>query len=121
MPAVPTLRPFTMPVADPTVAELPLAVHRPPDGRSVSVVVEPTHTCSEPDITPGTGFTVNIAVVVQPAPSEYVISELPVVCADTIPDDDPIVAMAGADEVHVPPTAGSVKVTLPPTHAVRLP
>jgi hypothetical protein len=65
----PGLTPLTIPVENPTVAtpvELLLQVTPVED---VSVRVEPTHTADAPLMLEGSGFTVTVATVVQPAPT----------------------------------------------------
>jgi hypothetical protein len=44
--------------------------HIPPGMASLSVVVDPIHTCNAPVMAVGAAFTVTLAVAVQPAPSE---------------------------------------------------
>ena len=63
MVALPAERPFTIPVVAPTgaVPEALLA-HVPPEVASVSVVLSPRHTPSEPAIAAGVGLTVTGAV-----------------------------------------------------------
>lgn len=63
--------PFTIPVAEPTVAieVLPL-VHVPPLVVLLSVAVWPTHKPMLPVMPAGAGFTVIGFVTVQPVPSE---------------------------------------------------
>ena len=65
---VPTVPPFTIPVADPIVALVLLLVHVPPPVASLNVVVSPKHTLRSPSIAVGTGFTVTTAVALQPVP-----------------------------------------------------
>ena len=64
--SVPGMIPVTIPLVMPTFALLLFAVHVPPAGVELSVVVNPTHTFSVPVIVVGFGFTVTTAVIVQP-------------------------------------------------------
>ena len=64
---VPAVPPVT--VTEPAIVILPVPVpvlHVPPPGVSLSVVVEPEQTVSEPIIGTGKVFTVTTAVVIQP-------------------------------------------------------
>ena len=68
---MPDETPVTTPVLLTTVATpvLPLD-HVPPVVPSVKVIVEPAQNAVEVEIAAGVAFTVTIAVVVQPVPSE---------------------------------------------------
>ena len=64
-------KPETVPVLLSMVATLvALLAHVPPTVRSLSVVAEPAHTSVVPEIKPGTGFTVTIAVALHPEAKE---------------------------------------------------
>lgn len=64
---VPAVTPVIAPVAASAVAtEGVLLPHVPPGVASVSVTVEPGHTCKLPPIADGSGSTVRIAVLMQP-------------------------------------------------------
>ena len=63
---VPTLFPVTIPVADAMIACVLLLLQVPPDAASVKCVVNPRQTPRTPLIAPGNGFTVTIAIVIQP-------------------------------------------------------
>jgi hypothetical protein len=65
----PAVTPVATPVPDIIVALPLLAIHVPPAVASVRGVVSPTHTWRLPFITPGSGFTVTVAVTIQPVPS----------------------------------------------------
>jgi hypothetical protein len=56
-----------MPVVEPTVAFPLLMLHVPPPA-SDRVVVNPAHTARLPMIAVGSGYTVTIAVMIQPVP-----------------------------------------------------
>jgi hypothetical protein len=47
-----------------------LLLHVPPVVVLLTVVVSPAHTCSVPVMAAGSGFTVTVAVRIQPVPSE---------------------------------------------------
>jgi len=59
-----------MPDVEPTVALLLLLLQVPPVVVSLRVVVALMQTCAVPVISPGSGFTVTVAVTVQPVPRE---------------------------------------------------
>ena len=65
--------PPAIPVTTPVVEIVPAAVfpllHVPPPVPSVNAVVSPTHTSKVPLIAPGNGFTVTVAVTIQPEPN----------------------------------------------------
>lgn len=64
---VPAIRPFTVPVAEPTVATAVLLLLQVPPGvASDKVAVDPIQTDEIPLIEPGNGFTVRIAAALQP-------------------------------------------------------
>ena len=63
---VPAVTPVTIPVDDPTVALPLLLLHVPPAGVEFNVVVKPTQTLKTPVIAVGFGFTVTMAVLIQP-------------------------------------------------------
>ena len=86
--SVPAVTPATVP--DITVALVLLLVHAPPPA-SVRVMVLFWHTAFGPEGIPGKPFTVTVAVVLQPAPSEYVIIVVPGPIPVTIPLPEPIV------------------------------
>jgi hypothetical protein len=68
---VPEDTPVTTPVPLTTVATVVLPLdHVPPVVPSVNVIVEPAQNDVEVEIAGGVVFTVTIAVVVQPVPSE---------------------------------------------------
>ena len=67
---VPVVNPFTIPLAEPTLAlNGMLLVHVPPVIASLRVVVAPRHTPGFPVIAGGKGFTVIIAAFKQPVAS----------------------------------------------------
>jgi hypothetical protein len=68
MVAVPEATPPTIPVPDPTVAtDVLLLIQVPPDETSLNDIFDPTHTAVGPVMADGIGFTVTMAVVLQPA------------------------------------------------------
>lgn len=69
--AVPVVTPVIVPVVAPAVAVVVLLlVQLPPVVASLSVDVAPMHTTAVPVIAAGNGFTVTVAVFVQPVPNE---------------------------------------------------
>jgi hypothetical protein len=90
---MPLLKPFTMPVALPTVAMLVLAlVHRPPLNDEDKVVLLPLQINKVPVMVPPEALTVISVVVVQPVVRVNVISVVPADIPVTSPDVAPIVA-----------------------------
>jgi len=119
--AVPGNKPVTMPVAAPTVAAAKgVVLHVPPEMESVSVIDKPWQTAPGPEIGGGAGLTVTVIVVVQ-LPSEYVITVVPALTPNTIPDDEPTVATAGVPLLHVPPAIDSLSEVVAPSQTVGVP
>jgi hypothetical protein len=75
----------------------------PPDVVLLRHAVAPMHTELVPVIAAGAGDTKTVVVLVQPEPSEYVITELPVATPHTTPVVEPMTATAVLLLVHVPP------------------
>ena len=104
-----------MPVNEPMPAmDGEVLLHTPPVVASDSVVIDPSHTTGVPVIALGFALMVNVAVVMQPEPNEYVITGLPVAIAVTAPDGD-TVARKGLLLVHVPPEGVPISEPVPPT------
>ena len=121
MVAVPTATPFTIPVADPTVAiEMLLLDHDPPV-EVESAVVCATHNPKVPVMAPGAGLTVIDLVTVQPVPREYVIVTVPERIPDTKPDDEPTPPIAGLLLVQRPPVTASASGDVVPAQTVDAP
>jgi len=88
----------------------------PPPVRSARVIVCPTHTVPGPVIGNGIGLTVTVYVRLQPVGNVYTITAVPGFTPNTIPVDEPTVALP-LDVVHVPPgLVGQVSVVVLPTH-----
>lgn len=60
---VPSALPVTVPVVEPIVTLVLLALQVPLPERSVSVVLEPIQTVNEPEIAAGAGLMVTVARV----------------------------------------------------------
>jgi hypothetical protein len=92
----------------------------PPPVALVSVVVSPRHTDIGPVIKVGSGFTVTVAVTLQPVPNEYVISAVP---ADTpqVTPPVPAVATAGLLLLHAPPVVVLLSVVQALSHITMVP
>ena len=73
MVVVPAVTPVIMPAVLMVATDGVLLLHVPPMVVLLTVVVSPAHTCSVPVMVAGSGFTVTVAVRIQPVPSEYVI------------------------------------------------
>jgi hypothetical protein len=120
IPEVPALLPLTTPEAGMTVAAVPETLQLPPRGVLLNVVVDPIHTFNAPVITDGTGLTVTVAVLEQPAPSEYVMTVVPGADPVTMPDV-PIPATDGVALLHAPPLIALLSAVVEPGHTVRVP
>jgi hypothetical protein len=106
----------------PVVATAVLLLLQVPEGvASLSVVAEPAQTVNVPVIAAGTGFTVIIVVTRQPVGNEYEMLAVPAVTPDTMPDDEPTVAIAVALLVQVPPVVASPSVVVKPLHTLVAP
>lgn len=118
---VPEPKAVTAPDVPPTTAMylLPLA-HTPPGVPLLNVIVLPTHTVAGPVIAVGDGTTVTVVLAVHPAIS-YTQVKIPPVMPVTIPEEDPIVAVAVELPLHVPPTIASYNVNVWPVHTCPLP
>lgn len=121
MVAGPGVTPDTVPLV-PTVAivtgEL---LHVPPEDVSVSTVVAPWQTVDAPPITAGCGFTVTVAVRIQPV--ELRVKSMMDVPLDT-PLTTPVLPIVATDNellLHVPDPEGSVSEVVPPTHTTGVP
>jgi hypothetical protein len=97
-----------------------LLLQVPPVTASVRIVVEAWHTVKLPVIAAGNGFTVKIAVVVQPVGKVYVILVVPASIPDTTPPAS-IVATVVILLAHVPPAVASVSVVVRPWQTLSVP
>jgi len=105
-------------VVELTVAKpvYPTSLHVPGPTPSVSVIVDPTHTCGEVGlIAGGAGLTVSVRDTLQMPPVVATIVTVPDETPANVPENEPIVAIEGDIEVHVTPLAELVKVTELPT------
>ena len=115
MKAVPAEIPATVPEDDPTEATPGSPeLHVPPGETSAKVVDAPTHIPDAPVIGE-TEFTVIVRDTMQ-LPILYVIAAYPPETPVTSPDKEPIVAIPGVAETHVPPGMPSSSVTVAPMH-----
>ena len=112
--------PYTAPV-EPTVAPPILLLVHVPLPELDSTVVEPVQTFNAPVIGDGNAFTVNCAVLVQPAPVVYDMVVLPAAIPVTMPDDVPIVPAAAFTLLHTPPDILPVSVVVAPGHMLSEP
>ncbi len=114
----PLLTPVTTPVV---VFTLPteglLDDHVPPEEALAKEVEDPTHTVLLPVIDAGTTLTVICFTDAHPvAVRAYVIVEVPADPPETIPVEEPILAIDGNELLHVPPLVVFEYVTFAPTH-----
>ncbi len=120
---MPEATPVTTPVAEPTVAfQGAEDDHTPPDVALVSVTVDPVHVNGEPEIVPGSGFTVTTFVLVH-STRVYVTSTVPLLIPVSRPVDGLIDATDGVPTLQVPPAinAETLMVAEEPTHTVDEP
>ena len=115
--------PDATPVEEPTVAtEVMLLLHVPPPVASLSANVFPAQNPADPVIVAGRGDTVTVAKTdEQLNPKEYVMIVVPAEMPETIPVEEPIVAMVVLPLVHTPPVIASLKVTGLPAHVFSTP
>lgn len=92
-----------------------LLVHVPPGVASVSDTVVDTQAVTGPVIGAGRELTVK-SVVTNPDPVVYVIMATPAPTPFTIPEEDPTVAIPGAELLQVPPDVVSLRVVELPLH-----
>lgn len=123
--SIPAATPITIPVV-PIDAFALLIHHVPPDAASVKVRVEPTHTVDNPVIVPalGSGFTVTNLVataVPQLFVTVYEMIEVPADTPLTIPETEPIVAIAVLVEDQIPPKAKLPRVMVAEAHKDEAP
>ena len=76
---------------------------------------------NETAVIAGLGYTVAIAVAMQPGLVAYVISAVPAAMPDTMPVPAPTTATASVPLLQVPPGIGLVRVVVPPAQRVRAP
>jgi hypothetical protein len=88
------------------------------------VVVKLVQTCVVPVIAVGFGFTVTVAVFIQPVALRlYVITEVagPAPTAVTVPEEEPMVATPVAELDQVPPGVASLSVDINPEQTASVP
>ena len=123
---VPAAIPVAIPVPGPIVATNGLPLPQVPPGvASANVVVKPTHTDSVPVMAAGNGFTVTMAVLIQPVGKVYVIV---VVAGNVDPVIIPVTSPVALIEpipgrllLHVPPGIASVNWVVCPWHTLSVP
>ena len=74
-----------------------------------------------PEMGAGDGLTVTVAVIKQPEGTVYVITAVPVLMPETIPEEVPTVATEGLLLLQLPLAASSLNVVVPPAQTVRRP
>jgi len=115
----------TPPTTPPPALTVPTAalllVHVPPGVVELSVVVAPVHTVLLPVMAAGNGLTVTTAVRVQPLVPKHVIVAVPAATPLTIPDDEPMVAIAVLLLLHVAPMLVVLNVVLAPAQTANVP
>ena len=98
-----------------------LLLHVPPVVGCDKVEDDPMQVFVVPVIAEGAPFTVAIVVTLQPPGAVYVMFTVPAVTPVNMPVDAPIVAIAVAPLVHVPPLVALLNVTVWPTHTSAVP
>jgi hypothetical protein len=127
MVVVPAAIAATIPVVEPIVATAVFTdVQTPPLVALLKVVLPEGHTVAVPVIVPafGEGLTVTTivaAAVPQLLVTEYDIVVVPAVTPVTIPEDEPIVAIAGVTEDHTPPVVALLNVVVLVGQTVAVP
>ena len=121
--AMPAAPPVTTPVEASTEATVALLLlHVPPAGEEESVDEPPIHTEVAPEMLPGAGLTVRMAVLTQPVEvSVKLMTELPPSSAVTAPEVEPIIATEPLLLLHVPAPDELVSVVVLPEQRVRVP
>lgn len=117
---VPGVNPITTPVVlVVAIVALPL-LHTPPVLRSYRPIVAPAHSENVPTMAEGNGFVVTIVLILQPvAEAIYVITEVPGDAPVTVPDAEPMVAIAVLLLLQAP--APSRNTVVAPTHTLVMP
>ena len=123
--AVPAAIPDTTPEASTLAMLLAEELHAPPLVALFKAVIAPAHTTAVPFMVPavGSGFTVTACAAFatpQLLVTVYDIVAVPAAAPVTTPPLKPRDAMAD-DELHAPPLAASVKVTVAPAHNDAVP
>lgn len=122
MTVVPVATPLDTPVALPIVATAVFELtHVPPVDASLSVPLAPVQISVGPVMAAGSGFTVTFVVTEHPVAREYVICVIPAEMPDTMPDDEPMVAIEGPELDHDPPAVISVSGNVAPAHRPAAP
>ena len=112
--ATPDETPFTIPVAEPTVAtEEPLELHAPPLVALANSIEAPTQTDDGPVNAEGDAFTEILFITVQ-EPIVYEIVTAPAEIPPTTPVVAPTVPVAEEPLLHVPPATEFVSVMVCP-------
>ena len=118
--AIPAETPFTVPESDPTLTLDEVLLHTPPLIQSVTVVTPPIQTEGSAR-GHGAVVTVMIDEVKQPVGYVYVIAAVPPATPHTLPLAEPMVAIATAPLVHVPPVVASDSVRQEPMQTLAGP
>ena len=98
-----------------------LLVQVPPAGVEFKVVVKPIHTDGVPVKVVGFGLTVTMAVLIQPVPSVYVITDVPATEPVTTPEVESAMVALPLLLLQVPPAGVEFKVVVSPMHTVNVP
>lgn len=101
--------PVTQPVIESIVATPGLLLVQVPPGLENKCVVAFTHTLDDPLITDGNGLTVIDSVMIQPVMIWYVITAVPALTPQAIPDTKPIEAIEAGLLNQAPPDVASLK------------
>lgn len=113
---MPAATPFITPVLLTAVATMVvLLLQVPPGVVLLSVVAEPAQTTGAPPIDAGMAFTVIVLYASQPELAVYVIVITPAVMPVSWPETPVIDPMATLLELHAPPDAALVSVTVEPS------
>ena len=114
--AVPAAMPVIKPIAESIVAmAVELLRHTPPVVASKNMETAPTQMCVIPVGVAGPGLTVSVFDAEQPVGNVYMMFVVPDNTPKTMPDDEPIVAIAVLLLLHVPPVVASASDADTPT------
>ena len=113
--------PALIPVKSPEefIVVLLLLLLQLPLPASLKIVVEVAQTLNDPEISEGNELTVTLNVIIQPVSSVYVITAVPTVAPDTLPEPSTLAFVLLL--VHVPSGVVSVKVVTKPRHTLAVP
>ena len=119
---MPALKDDTRPEAGFTVATaMLLLLHVPPVTGCDRLVVAPAQIVAVPVMAAATLLIVTWVLLVQPAPTVYMMLASPALTPDTTPVVRFTLALSAASLLHVPPDVALLSVVVCPTHTTAVP